>query len=101
MALCTTWGSSVGTPASAATSSTDGVRSLWTEIFPLCFVGLGVSRVSRETGDSVDGHNAPEPVTLRHVDSGEWRYGQDDERPWTEPATETTGSSDLWAEHDA
>jgi hypothetical protein len=61
-----------------------------------------VSRVSRETDDSVDGHNAPEPVTLRHVDTGEWRYGQDgDNRPWTESSAGAEPSPDLWSDDGA
>ena len=100
--VCTSWGFLRSIAASPPATSTNVIRSLWTKILRPRFLCTGVSRVSRETGDSVDGHNALEPVTLRHVDTGDWRYGQEgDDRPWTEPLAGTGPSGELWTDDGA
>src|SRR5262245_38367408 len=81
--MCTTCESPATPPEIPARTSENVVRRVWTKNSWPRFAWIGVSRVSRETGGSADGHNAPEPVRLRHVDAGEWRYGRgEDDTPW-------------------
>jgi hypothetical protein len=85
-----------------ALSSGDRIRRVWTKTSRPRFLSTGVSCVSQETVGSADGQKAAGPVTLRHVDTGDWRYGRgSDGAPWTEPSTGSIPTPDLWTDEDA